>query len=85
MIGWEPRLGVDGPWHLTHAHGEFSSLCGVRVEGIERYVKRDPHKIDKYGGERCPTCWQEWRMETGASYARQDQHEAAAGKRASDG
>lgn len=73
MSGWEPREGVGGPWHLTFGK-EFSSLCGVRVEGVERYVRRDPHKIDKYGGERCEPCWQEWRMMTAASLARQDQH-----------
>jgi hypothetical protein len=78
MIGWQPRRGVPGPWHLS-VYGEVSSLCRTRVAGIERYVKRDPHKIDDYQGERCPACWQEWRLRTAASYARQDQHEATNG------
>lgn len=77
MTGWEPRLGVEGPWHLTFAD-DVSSLCGVRVQGVERYVKRDPHKIDKYGGTRCRSCWMEWKTITAASYARQDQAEAGA-------
>jgi hypothetical protein len=77
MIAWQPRLGVDGPWHLTAHRDDFSSLCGVRVEGIERYVKRDPHKIDHHKGDRCSNCWTEWGLLTAASYARQDQWEAA--------
>lgn len=79
MIGWQPRLDVPGPWHLTESTKPvpFSSLCGTRVSGIERYVKRDPHKIDDYNGERCPRCWSEWRLRTGASLAVQDQRMAA--------
>lgn len=76
MIGWEPREGVPGPWHLSGWH-DFSSLCGVRVEGVERYVKRDPHRIGDYGGSRCAACWTEWGLRTAASYARMDQHFAA--------
>jgi hypothetical protein len=77
MIGWQPRKGIDGPWHLTDSREVVSALCGRRVEGVERYVRRDPHKIDEYGGERCPKCWAEWRMRTGASLAAQDQYMAA--------
>jgi hypothetical protein len=76
VIGWEPRKGVPGPWHLS-LYTEVSSLCGTRVAGIERYVKRDPHKIDKYHGDSCPRCWMEWRLFTAASHARQDQWEAS--------
>lgn len=76
MIGWEPRLGVEGPWHLTHHGDEFLSLCGVRVKQMGLYVKRDPHKIDDYEGARCKRCWMRWRTETAASYAAQDQWEA---------
>ena len=75
MIAWQPRRGYGTTWHLTHLN-EAVSICGVAVAGVHRYVKRDSHKIDDYKGERCPTCWAEWRMETAASYARQDQHEA---------
>lgn len=80
MIAWAPRKGVAGPWHVLLQDGQYPamSLCGVRVQGVERYVKRDPHKIDDYRGERCKPCWREWRMMTAASYAKQDQHEAGA-------
>lgn len=81
MIGWAPRKHVmDDTWHLTHDLHDYPavSLCGVRVQGIDRYVKRDPHRIDDYGGVCCPTCWREWRMLSAASHAKQDQHEAAA-------
>lgn len=73
MIGCEPREG--GPWHLTDARWRVVSLCGAFVS--DRYVKRDPHKIDHRGGERCPTCWMEWRLQYAASLARQDQHLAS--------
>jgi hypothetical protein len=77
VIGWQPRLGVDGPWHLSLTDDYPAvSLCRVRVAGVERYVKRDPHKIDDHKGKRCDQCWAEWRMLTASSYARQDQHEA---------
>lgn len=77
MIAWQPCLHVDGPWHLSRTDDYPAvSLCGVRVAGVERYVKRDPHKIDDYKGERCKPCWQEWRLQTAASYASQDQWEA---------
>lgn len=76
MIGWQPL--TLGRWHLSLQNGAYPamSLCGKRVQGIERYVKRDPHKIDDYHGERCPKCWREWRTMIAASYAKQDQWEA---------
>lgn len=78
MIGWQPRLGVEGPWHLSLTDDYPAvSLCGIRVGGVERYVKRDPHKIEDYRGDLCPKCQREWRMMTAASFAKQDQHEAA--------
>lgn len=76
MIAWQPRLGVPGPWHLTHHRDEYLSLCGRRVKQMGLYVKRDPHKIDDHRGERCARCWAVSRMESAASYARQDQWEA---------
>jgi hypothetical protein len=74
MIGWEPRQ--TGLWHLSRGKAA-TSLCGVLVAGIGRYVQRDPHKIDHYEGTRCPTCWMEWKLLGAASYAKQDQHEAS--------
>jgi hypothetical protein len=78
MIAWEPRLGFDGPWHLSVDHTPEVSLCGIRVARVDRYAKRDPHKIDDYGGERCKACWTEWDLRTAASIACQDQHFGAA-------
>lgn len=72
MIAWEPRDG--GKWHLKPESESYLSLCGVRVAGLGRFTQRDPHKIDKNSGEQCPKCWTEWRLRTGASLARQDQH-----------
>ena len=82
MIAWQPRRDVPGPWHLSLQDGQYPavSLCGVRVQGLDRYVKRDPHRISHYEGERCRPCWREWRKLRAASYAAQDQHEAASRK-----
>lgn len=80
MIGWAPRMGYDRllgrEWHLSD-HVSGVSLCGIAVAGIGRYVKRDPHKVDHHKGVRCPTCWREWGLLTGASFAAQHQDEAA--------
>lgn len=78
MIAWEPIDDENGAWHLSLEDRQYPamSFCGVRVQGVERYVKRDPHRIDDYRGERCRPCWAEWRMRTAASYARQDQDES---------
>lgn len=73
MIAWQPHHGVPGPWHLTDSRDAVSSLCKTRVQGIERYIRRDPHKIDHHEGGRCPRCWAEWGMRIGASIAAQDQ------------
>jgi hypothetical protein len=75
MIGWQPRKGFDGPWHLSIDHTPEVSLCGVRVARVDRYVKRDPHKIDKYGGVRCAKCWMEWRLRDVVRFAPLDPHE----------
>lgn len=76
MIGWEPCLGFEGPWHVSVHHTD-TSLCGIRVAKVDRYVKRDPHRVEDYGGARCRKCWTEWGLMTAASYARQAQDEAA--------
>jgi hypothetical protein len=75
MVGRQPREGYSTTWRLT-ATGDDVTLCAIVVAGIGRYVKRDWHKVEDYGGNRCPACWQEWRLRTAASYARQDQWEA---------
>lgn len=81
MIAWEPRINPEGPWHLTDRRAANTSICGIQVKGYRGYSQRNPHKIDDYGGQRCPTCWNEWQLRTAASYARQEQDEAAKTKR----